>query len=136
MAADDIDRPVAAAARRSWDLVFRRQPAADSETDSELSIIFDSETLETLLDFVQRAIFHPSDVHLELNPIQPAQEPVLPPHAARAKGGSRQPVRQVRPVVEEEESPRQTEEDEELVEDRNGRIRVGALGALRWVIGG
>lgn len=135
MAADDIDRPVATAARRSWDLVFRKQPAADGETDLELSIVLDPEILETLLDFVQRAIFHPSDVHLELNPIQPAQEPILPPHAARAKGGSRQPVRQVKPVIEEEESPRQTEEDEELVEDRNGRIRVGALGALRWIIG-
>lgn len=135
MAAEDIDRAVTTAARRSWDLIFHKRPSPDGDSDFELNIILDSELLDPLFEFVQRTLLYPSDVYAELNPVQPAAESVPPPHAVRGKSASKQPIRPVRPAVEDDESPRQTEEDEDRTEERNGRIRVGALGALRWLMG-
>lgn len=137
MTAEEIDRAIAISARRSWDLVFCKPPIQDDDLDLGLNIPLDSEVLDPLIKFVQRVLLSPADVYSELNPVQPSIEPILPPHAARSKGqgGSRQPIRPAKPIKDEDDSSHITEEDEELVDERNGRLRAGALGVLRWLLG-
>lgn len=127
MAAEDVERSVATQAKQAWDLVFRSSPASGSSID------LDESSLNLLLAFIKRSLFDPLAVYTDLNPVQPTFVPTLPAHAARNKGGAKRPV--LPPVPDEETLSRRTEEEEESENDRKGRLRGGALGVLRWILG-
>ncbi|KAF9556293.1 hypothetical protein CPC08DRAFT_820566 [Agrocybe pediades] len=109
LATHDVDRSVASTASRSW---------------KELA-----ETLNAMphVDvFVQRVILDPSQVYVHLNP----QPPPPPPPAPGKNRGKAQPHRK----EEEEVSRSKQDEQEESEQDRKARLRIGGLGAARWIL--
>ena len=73
-------------------------------------------------------------LYTDLNPVQPAFTPQLPAHASpRNKTAAKRPP--IQPVVDEDSFTRKQDEEEESESDRKGRLRVGALGVLRWILG-
>lgn len=111
MLAHDVDRAVAIAARPAWDAhgasLFAR---GDYER-------------ETLDEFVARAAMDPAAVYAELNPSPPAPPP------APAKRGIASTSAIASPELRDK-----AEGEEEAPADRAARLRVGALGALGWLI--
>jgi hypothetical protein len=126
LAAHDADRPVAAAGKRSW-VDFVSFPTASAP--SERKLLLNDELAAPLLAFVQRTALDPAGVHTWLNPPPPVVASLPTP----AKKGAR-PVPIVK-KVDEGAGARRAEEDEEALTDRNARLRIGALGALVWLIG-
>ncbi|KAI5116021.1 hypothetical protein M0805_005027, partial [Coniferiporia weirii] len=133
MATKDVDRQVSMQAAKAWDLVFQSSLASSSAID------LDESALSLLLDFIKRALFDPAAVYTDLNPVQPAYVPSLPAHASpRNKNATKRPS-PLSPTVKSAEDEgqghmRKPEDDEESEGDRKGRIRVGALGVLRWTL--
>lgn len=127
MAAHDIDRQTASLARSSWsDSIFFPRGQADTlETGNKL--VLDKGLYAPLVSLVQRAALDPAGVYMWLNPPAPAP----PPPPPGAKKGPRAPI-QVKRV---EEETRRADEEEERSEDRSARLRIGALGALGWIVG-
>ncbi|KAK0229492.1 hypothetical protein EDD85DRAFT_130041 [Armillaria nabsnona] len=113
MAAHDTDRGVAASALSSWRR-FNEVSGQQLLNDKENGFF------SCLAAFVYRAAMDPLAIYLDLNPLPPAPPPPT-------KGASRK--------VEPEPTPRLKSEDlEEDEQDRKARIRVGAYGAIRWII--
>ncbi len=132
MATQDIDRHVALQARKSYDLAIIIQK--DSAAPSSSALLFDSSSLSSIVRFIRRAVYHPIDLYSELNPVQPTI--VAQPPATSRKGAARQalpPVIKKKPDISQSRS--KAEEDEETEDDRRGRLRVGALGAIRRMLG-
>lgn len=123
IAAHDIDRAVSAAAAASWTPFIPRTsaPAALART----------------FEFCQRMVLDPLGTYTYLNPPQPAAPPPPAPHA-RTKTASRHahgsghqtPVRQ----REDPDAARRENEHEEAETDRKARLRVGAFGAIGWLL--
>ncbi|EPQ53690.1 hypothetical protein GLOTRDRAFT_117039 [Gloeophyllum trabeum ATCC 11539] len=112
MAGSDADRLVARHARASWeDFVSLAPPSALALDES------------ALLRMLQRTALDPGAVYLSLNPPQVSVEPGVPGRKAPPKRREEEPVRA------------KTEDEEESEDDRNARLRVGALGGLKWVLG-
>ncbi|KAK0191944.1 hypothetical protein F5146DRAFT_1102178 [Armillaria mellea] len=113
MAAHDTDRGVAASALSSW-RSFNDLSGQQLLNDKENGFF------PCLAAFVYRAAMDPLAIYLDLNPLPPAPPPPI-------KGASKK--------VEPEPTPRLKSEDlEEDEQDRKARIRVGAYGAIRWII--
>ncbi|PBK68595.1 hypothetical protein ARMSODRAFT_958257 [Armillaria solidipes] len=113
MAAYDTDRGVAASALSSW--------RSFNEVSGQV-LLNDKENgfFSCLAAFVYRAAMDPLAIYLDLNPLPPAPPPPT-------KGASKK--------VEPEPTPRLKSEDlEEDEQDRKARIRVGAYGAIRWIV--
>ncbi|KII91341.1 hypothetical protein PLICRDRAFT_38089 [Plicaturopsis crispa FD-325 SS-3] len=104
MLAHDAERPVALFATKSW------ASAVGSVLDES-----------TVIRFIQRVLLAPADVYAHLNPAPP----VAPPPPAKKVPGRAEPAPAARTRPEEEEENEQ---------DRNARLRVGAFGALRWLL--
>ncbi|KAL5521576.1 hypothetical protein ACEPAF_2324 [Sanghuangporus sanghuang] len=120
MASEDVDRSIAIQARKGWDLVFS-------------GVEMDNTSLSLLLPFAKRALFDPIALYMDLNPVQPTFAPQLPAHASpRNKAAAKRPP--IQPAVDEDSLPRKQDEEEESESDRKGRLRVGALGVLRWIL--
>lgn len=123
MAAHDVDRSVATLALRSW-----TQTVAGTEEHP-----VDSHVLQPLQAFLQRVMLDPESLYLELNPPPPAPPPPLPIPQRRGQGRQQPPP----PVKRDEDGGGRSkgEEMEESETDRRARLRIGGLGALRWLIG-
>ena len=131
MAARDADRHVAIIAQRSWDTHVLLLPSVDA-------LVLDDTQMAALLAFVQRALLDPLALHAYLNPVQVPVDIVVP----RTVRG-----RPVPPPVAAASPTRRTgdenatararggESEEESEADRKARLRIGALGALQWVLG-
>lgn len=105
MAAHDMDRSVASAARASF---------------TSYAKTIDRVHLLTISPYVYRAALDPLGVYDDLNP-----QPPPPPAPLVAKRGVPAPDQPVRTKLEDLE---------EKDEDRIARIRVGALGAISWAL--
>ncbi|KAL5514390.1 hypothetical protein ACEPAG_2478 [Sanghuangporus baumii] len=124
MASEDVDRSIAIQARKGWDLVFR---------SSSSGVEMDNTSLSPILSFVKRSLFDPIALYTDLNPVQPTFIPQFPSHASpRNKAAAKRPP--IQPAVDEDSFPRKQDEEEESESDRKGRLRVGALGVLRWIL--
>jgi E3 ubiquitin-protein ligase listerin len=122
MAAHDIDRSVASTALKSWEgTISNNTNANDLALNEHLLLPLDT--------FTQRAILDPSAVYAYLNPAQAPIVSILP----HKKGsiGARKEERADPEVV----ARAKAEEMEENEQDRRARLRVGAFGALRWILG-
>jgi hypothetical protein len=118
MAAHDIDRSVAATAHKSWN------GAVSAETDLEHDghLVLDQRFRPLLIAFVQRATLDPNGIYLYLNPAPPISAPTP----------SKKGMRKEDP---EQAARSKAEELEENEPDRVARIRVGAFGAIRRILG-
>src|SRR6266702_5674868 len=149
MAARDAERHVALVAQRSWDahvlLPFASapSPSPDADRDSNASadrLVLDDTQMAALLAFAQRALIDPLALHAYLNPVQVPVDVVVP----RTVRGRPVPppvatvAAQMRKAGEENGASaraRGGESEEESEADRKARLRIGALGALQWVLG-
>jgi hypothetical protein len=118
MAAHDADRQLSAFALKSWDDSISLQDVGGK-------LFLD---LVPLLSFVQRVLLDPKGVYTYLNPIPPVI--IDPP---RISGRSAL----VTSSMKREEAERHKDEsnDEESESDRKARLRIGAFGALKWILG-
>jgi hypothetical protein len=80
--------------------------------------------------FIEKAALDPLGVYLYLNP--PAS--VAPPHPVTKRTGDGRPVPSARKETHQETRTR-PDETEENEQDKKARIRCGALGAIRWLLG-
>ena len=136
MAARDPDRHVALIAQRSWD-AHVLLPSTPPPTEAN-ALVLDDTQMAALLAFAQRALLDPLALHAYLNPVQVPVDIVVP----RTVRG-----RPVPPPVAASSPTRRTgdenatararggESEEESEADRKARLRIGALGALQWVLG-
>ncbi len=127
MAAHDVDRAVSEAASKSWNATVT---AAVPGAQSEHRLRLEGELLGSLISFIQNAASDPLGVYAYLNPAPPA----APPPLAHKKPGTR-----ATPVPARKEADQSTrgkgDEVEESDQDKRARIRYGAIGAIRWVLG-
>ena len=115
MAAHDVDRQVSHQALKSW---------------NEIASVHDP---TALLTFVQKSILEPGQVYLDLNP---SPTVVVPPTTTTTKKVGGRTVG-VPPAKREDLDVVRSkgDGDEESERDRKARLRVGALGALIWILG-
>ena len=131
LSAWDVDRAVSQRATRSW------ADAISPSNSPEYHIILDDNALITyILPFISTTIMDPSTTYITLVPSHSgdsaaSSQYATPPHPRK---GVPIPPPSIRKALERESTPR-AEEEPEPIEDRNARLRVGALGALRWIFG-
>lgn len=122
LASQDVDRAVATIAYKVWENVVTISEDADGTTSLPKHISLDDVTRSSLTSFIQRAALDPNGVYTSFNPVAPIV-PSLTFHQAKKDDGSDQTPRS------------KVDEHEESEQDREARLRIGALGALRWLLG-
>ncbi|KAI9444100.1 hypothetical protein H4582DRAFT_1919312 [Lactarius indigo] len=143
MAARDAERQVALVAQRSWDahILLPLSPSPSPAPTDELNtsaeqLVLDDTQMIALLAFTQRALLDPLALHAYLNPVQVPVDIVVP----RTVHGRPVPLpvaAQMRKAEDENGASaraRGGESEEESEADRKARLRIGALGALQWVL--
>jgi hypothetical protein len=120
LASYDIDNLVGAQVLKSWTECVSH--LSNGQTPDQM-------LTHSLTNFIRRALFDPLGLYLFLNPLQPSSVDTPP-----RKPGSRSPA--VPKINTAEQIPRSKGDgEEELVQDRKARLRIGALGALKWILG-
>ncbi|KAK7439775.1 hypothetical protein VKT23_017349 [Stygiomarasmius scandens] len=120
----DIDRAVSSASSESWN---RHLVSLLSEPHSGRALL-------TFLDsFIRRAVLDPVGIYAYLNPAPPSA--LLPPPGKKGPGG--RPLPASRSGTETPDGGERSKADavEESETDRKARIRVGALGSIKWILG-
>lgn len=115
--AHDIENQISSIVLPSWEEKFG--PGVGTDTEGTLFI---RETAPALISFVRQIIFDPLGAYSVVNPIQPSVN--INPGKKSAKP---QPQVQVLP-----ETP---SADEELDAERKARLRAGALGSVKYILG-
>ncbi|KAI9452266.1 hypothetical protein F5148DRAFT_1331820 [Russula earlei] len=127
MAMRDPERSVALVAQRSWDVHVAAEEGGRLLLDT-------AKTVGSLLTFVQRALLDPLALHAYLNPVQVPVD-VSAPKTVRGRPVPTPPVAaQTRRTGTETPVRAKGESDEESETDRKARLRIGALGALQWIL--
>ncbi|TFK64592.1 hypothetical protein BDN72DRAFT_260036 [Pluteus cervinus] len=125
MAAHDIDRAVAISALKSWNDII------SASGDPERVIQINQHILNPLQAFLQRAVLDPIGLYTDLNP----PPPIAPPSLVQAKRGQGRPVPSPGSRRDDDANTRSKgEEMEESETDRRARLRIGAFGAVRWLL--
>ena len=131
MATRDPERLVALAAQRCWDAHVSVAPV-DKEAGEDRKLMLDAAQMAALFTFVQRALLDPLALHAYLNPVQVPVEVAVP----KTIRGRPVPVVPAAARADQEPPTRAKGEGEEEREvDRRARLRIGALGALQWILG-
>ena len=151
MATHDQDRHVAPVAQSSWDAHVSFAPAeADAIADASSvaptagkdegggeKLVLDGAQMAALFVFVQRALLDPLALHAYLNPVQVPVD-VSVPRTVRGKpvltvsAAAAAPTRR---ADAESMARAKGEGEEESETNRRARLRIGALGALQWILG-
>jgi hypothetical protein len=149
MATRDQDRHVARVAQSSWDAHVSFTPTdadsaadavtrtADKEEGEDRKLVLDATQMAALFVFVQRALLDPLALHAYLNPVQVPVD-VSVPRTIRGKPVSTvpaAPVAATRRTDTESMARAKGEGEEESETNRRARLRIGALGALQWILG-
>ncbi|KAI6021831.1 hypothetical protein BKA83DRAFT_4494387 [Pisolithus microcarpus] len=155
--AHDVDRGVADVGERALTEFAGSSP---SLVASLPCITLTPPILSDLLSFAYRAVLDPAGLHASLNPVAAPIDPII--HIASGKGGkgkkgvpviqgkkggqstpqAKKSGRYVPPTVEPRSQTTPTQDSlkagdtpgEESEDDRSGRLRASALGAVRWII--
>ncbi|PCH44774.1 hypothetical protein WOLCODRAFT_145160 [Wolfiporia cocos MD-104 SS10] len=163
LATYDVDRQTAARARETWAAHTAFLVPNNTNASSTGSIpradklTLDRATLTRLWSFLLRALRDPGGLYAALNPTQPSTQPVeLPSSRSQPRKGSPQQKKGAAPTpprkgplarMAEEDARRspspgaeggvspRAEDEEESEGDRRARLRVGACGAVGWVLG-
>jgi hypothetical protein len=139
MATRDQDRHVAPVAQSSWDTHVSSSP--DRTADKEMGegedekLVLDSTQMAALLVFVQRALLDPLALHANLNPVQVPVDVSVPKTVRGKPAQTVSAAGQTRRMDSEPMARGKGEGDEENETDRKARLRIGALGALQWILG-
>ena len=138
LASQDVDRPVAAIVSKVWENVIAATSRTAYGPSSSLKrISLDDTTRSSLTSFIQRAVLDPNGIYTLFNPVAPPA-PSLVVHPFQSKTGSLNGSQVPTPRKDDggDQTPRsKIDEQEENEEDRVARLRIGALGALRWLLG-
>jgi hypothetical protein len=151
MATHDQDRHVAPVAQSSWEahISFASADAdatADATADAssvsrtggkegDEKLVLDAVQMAALFAFVQRALLDPLALHAYLNPVQVSVD-VSVPRTIRGKPVSTvSAAAQTRRTDTESMARAKGEIEEESETNRRARLRIGALGALKWILG-
>ena len=138
LAAHDVDRAVSVTALKAWKETILESPS-DVREGSSLSseqLILDDNFLSSIEAFVQRTALDPSGVYEYLNPLPPTTVTggALPPRKKGQPGGKSSTMATSRKDDSGTHTPRsKTDEQEESEQDRKARLRISALGAMRWI---
>jgi hypothetical protein len=131
----DVDRQVTSTGRTSW------KSFLESSTNQPESLEIDENNLKMLEAFTMRAVLDPGALYNSFYPVQSAvQTPIGTPQRGKA------PARIAAiPVVKSREEPGHSStpgsrgslagEDGESEADRYARIRIAALGSMKWLLG-
>ena len=134
MATRDPERVVALAAQRCWDAHVAVAPV-DKEGGENRKHVLDATQMAALFAFVQRALLDPLALHAYLNPVQVPVD-VAVPKTIRGRPVPVVPAAaQTRRADQETPARAKGEGEEESEVDRRARLRIGALGALQWILG-
>ena len=120
IAVHDVDKQVSIQARRAWKLAIVIAPEGST---SEAAYVLEEQALDDLAAFAGQCLFDPQKLYLDLNPLLKAQ------NAESSRNG--QNVQ----VADDDTTFRSKLEEEESEDDRKSRIRVSAIGILRWFLG-
>jgi hypothetical protein len=124
MAAHDVDRNVASASTKAFNDSF-------GEGTNQIPL---NETLrQSIFDFVEQTVLNPEGVYGQLNPVQPTFPTLASPGQSRKGSGRSTPARPVK-KNEDEATRNKADEDEENIQDKKARLRIGALGALSFLL--
>jgi hypothetical protein len=137
MAARDPDRHVALIAQRSWDAhVLPSAPTPNTSAEAD-ALVLDDTQMAALLAFTQRALLDPLALHAYLNPVQVPVDIVVPRTVRGRPVSSPVMASPTRKAGDEnaQARARSGDSEEESEADRKARLRIGALGALQWVLG-
>ncbi len=136
LASYDVDRSVAAISSRVWGKIVVPTSENAAGTSSAKPISLDDTTRSSLTSFIQRAALDPNGVYTSFNPVAPSA-PSLMSHSHHSKKGSIKESQVPTPRRDDgDETPRsKIDEQEESEQDRTARLRIGALGALKWLLG-
>ncbi|KAI6007012.1 hypothetical protein EDD15DRAFT_2153315 [Pisolithus albus] len=134
MLAHDVDRGVADVGERA---LTEFVGSSSTLVASLPCITLTPSILSDLLSFAYRAVLDPAGLHASLNPVAAPIDPVSTPQAK--KSGRYVPP----PTVEPRSQITPTQDSlkagdtpgEESEDDRSGRLRASALGAVRWILG-
>ncbi|KDR72553.1 hypothetical protein GALMADRAFT_752797 [Galerina marginata CBS 339.88] len=131
LATHDVDRSVSAAASKSWKETILTESTEGSSPTKHL--LLNDQLRSSLKVFVQRVVLDPGGVYAYLNP----SPPPAPASVASMKRGSGKASAVSTPRRDDgDQTPRsKQDEQEESEQDRKARLRIGALGAARWLIG-
>ena len=165
MLAHDVDRGVITVGMKSWTNFITTAPNSPGpaasiqdeqhtppSTRSQPKITLDTQLLISLLRFAQHTVLDPQGLHTTLNPaVVPSSQlghKGSPQGKNVQKKGSSTPQSQQKksgryipppsdPSLPVSISERTTNDSvgEESGSDRAGRLRVGALGVVRWILG-
>ena len=116
----DIDNQVSSVVLPSWGENFGH--GVDSSAEGTLLI---REAAPALISFIRQTIFDPLGAYSVVNPIQPSVD------VKSVKKGSK-PAKAQPQVQAPPETP---STDEELGAERKARLRAGALGSVKYVLG-
>ncbi len=135
MATRDQDRHVAPIAQSSWDahVSFASADAAAAAEDKKL--VLDATQMAALLVFVQRTLLDPLALHAYLNPVQVPVDVSVPKIVRGKPVPTVSPAAQTRRTDGEPMERAKGDSEEESETDREARLRIGALGALQWILG-
>jgi hypothetical protein len=97
--------------------------------------LLDAMRMAALFAFVQRALLDPLALHVYLNPVQVSVD-VSVPRTLRGKPVSTvSAAAQTRRTDTELMARAKGEIEEESETNRRARLRIGALGAMQWILG-
>lgn len=136
LAAYDVDRAVAATALKAWkDAILSPSEVAEGSSSSGEQLVLDDNFLSSIGAFVQRTVLDPSGIYEYLNPLPPiATASPFPPGKKGQPRGKSSAVATPRKDDSDMLTPRsKTDEEEEDEQDRKARLRISALGAVRWI---
>ncbi|KZT55173.1 hypothetical protein CALCODRAFT_518938 [Calocera cornea HHB12733] len=124
MAAHDFDRGVASVGRQSWEGAVGWVPSQITPAGGKAKLVLSRTALAPpLLAFLSKTLHDPLSVFALLHP------PIAPPPQPTQPGRGKHAL-----AKKPEEPSRREGDDLELEEERVGRLRSSALGALAWVL--
>ena len=133
LAAHDVDRSVATTALKAWkEVIPSPSEVGEGSSSSGEQLVLDDNFLSSILAFVQRTALDPSGTYEYLNPLPPISTGgALPPGKKGQLGGKSAVAKDDSDTLT---SRFKTDEQEESEQDRKARLRISALGALRWIL--
>ena len=137
LAANDVDRSVAIIAYKTWEETIATTPSTTSDASNlNTHIVLDEIAWSSLTSLIQRAALDPGGIYLDFNPVTPSAPPPII-HPYQSKKGSAKGSQISTPRRDDgDQTPRsKMNEQEESDQDRNSRLRIGALGAAKWLLG-
>ncbi|WVR07509.1 hypothetical protein IAU60_004551 [Kwoniella sp. DSM 27419] len=135
VAALEEGRRAGSAGIKSWEASTTWNPREAESTESQSSKIDLSQHLGDLIEYLTLSILDPSTLHDNIHPAPVSNAPAVPSlvpkkgqqKAGKGKAAPPAPVRQIA-------TPTPAPEDEELLEERLSRYRVGGLVGLTWLV--